>query len=51
MKITLHILGVLAIYYGFTWIFNHSGYPFAAIIGAILFTAFLIQKLYKSIEK
>lgn len=51
MKTTIKVLLVLAVYYGLMYMFNHSGYPFAAVIGAVLFTAYIGIEIFKKIDK
>lgn len=49
-KVVLLAIAIFAVYYGCVWLFNHSGYPFVAIIIAILFTTFLGTEAYKKLK-
>jgi len=44
VKIVIVLILILATFYGCAWLFNHSGYPFIAIIIWILFLAVLFSK-------
>ena len=44
VKIALAFIVIAAVYMSCGWLFNHSGFPFIAIIAVILITALVLSK-------
>lgn len=42
--IAIVIIGIAALFMGCGWLFNHSGFPFLAIIAVIILLAILFSK-------